>query len=95
MQEQAGEGNGLLTLKKLMDNWNDFLMAIKPHNNSLSGFLRSSRPKSVSGGIVTFEAFYQLHKEKISEPKSIEIMARVIKELCGDHVRVDVVLGKK
>lgn len=86
---------GLLTLDKLTECWKDFLEALKPYNHSVVGVLRSSRPKAVSGGIVTIEAFYTFHQEKLSEPKTKEMLANAIKKLFGEKVAVEVVLGKK
>ncbi len=86
---------GLLTLEKLTECWRDFIEALKPYNHSVAGVLRSSRPKAVSGGIVTIEAFYKFHQEKLSELKTKEILAQVLKKLFGEKVKVEIVLGKK
>ncbi len=86
---------GMLTLDKLVECWKDFIEALKPFNHSVAGVLRSSRPKEVKNGIVTIEAFYKFHQEKLSEPKTREILATVLKKLFGEKVKVDIVLGKK
>lgn len=86
---------GLLTIEKLTEHWPDFITAIKPYNHSLSGVLRSTRPKSVDGGIVTIEAFYTFHQEKLSEVKSKEMLSTILKTLFGEKVSVEIVLGKK
>jgi DNA polymerase III subunit gamma/tau len=86
---------GMLTVEKLTDCWRDFIEAVKPYNNSIAGVLRSARPKSVSHGIVTIEAFYTFHREKLSEPKTKEVLIDTLKKLFGDKVKVEVVLGKK
>ncbi len=87
--------SGTLTLEKLTENWQDFIAATKPFNHSVAGVLRSSRPKAVGDGIVTIEAFYPFHQEKLSEPKTGHILAQVLKKLFGETVKVEVVLGKK
>ncbi len=86
---------GLITLEKLVEHWKDFIEAMKPYNNSIAGVLRSSRPTGVTGGIVTIEAFYSFHQEKLSEPKTREMLGDVLKKLFGEKVKVDIVLGKK
>jgi DNA polymerase III subunit gamma/tau len=86
---------GTLTTEKLVDCWKDVIEAFKPYNHSIAGVLRSARPKSVQNGIVTIEAFYTFHKEKLSEPKTKEVMATVFKKLFGEKVRIDVIVGKK
>lgn len=98
-QESVGDpvpvSLGLITLEKLMEHWSDFIAALKPYNHSVAGVLRSSRPKSVEGGIVTIEAFYSFHQEKLNDIKTRQILADVLKRLFGEKVKVDIVLGKK
>ena len=86
---------GVLTLEKLNEHWKDFIESTKPFNHSVAGVLRSSRPKSVSGGIVTIEAFYKFHLEKLSEVKTREALAAILKKLFGEKVKVEIVLGNK
>lgn len=93
--EGLDDSLGLLTLEKLTEHWLDFIAATKPFNHSVSGVLRSSRPTSVSRGIVTITAFYPFHKEKLSEVKTREVLAAVLKKLFGEQVKVEIELGKK
>ncbi len=86
---------GMLTLEKLTEHWKDFIEELKPFNHSVAGVLRSARPKSVAHGIVTIEAFYQFHKDKLSESKTKDVLIAVLKKLFGEKVKVEVVLGKK
>lgn len=86
---------GLLTLEKLTEHWLDYISALKPYNNSVAGVMRSARPKSVDHGIVTIEAFYPFHKDKLSEGKTKDILVSVLKKLFGETVKVEIVLGKK
>ncbi len=94
-EETSTLTTGLLTLEKLSEHWRDFIEALKPHNHSVAGVLRSARPKEVKDGIVTIEAFYKFHQEKLSETKTRETLATVLKKLFGEKVKVEVVLGKK
>lgn len=94
-QSESSTVSGLLTMEKLTSHWPDFIAACKPHNHSVAGVLRSSRPRSVDGGIVTLEAFYSFHRDKLSEPKTRQILGDVLKKLFGEKVKVDIVLGKK
>ena len=73
----------------------DFIAATNPFNHSVAGFLRSARPKAVRNGIVTIEAFYKFHQEKLAEPKVTELLETILKKLFGEKVKVEVVLGKK
>jgi DNA polymerase-3 subunit gamma/tau len=86
---------GLLTLERLTEHWKDFIEELKPLNHSMAGVLRSARPKSVEHGIVTIEAFYQFHKDKLSESKTKDVLIGVLKKLFGEKVKVEIILGKK
>ncbi|MCX8008903.1 MAG: DNA polymerase III subunit gamma/tau [Patescibacteria group bacterium] len=93
ISEQQSSGN--LALEQLTQHWNDVIAETKSYNHSISGILRSTRPKNVSHGIVTIEAFYEFHKDKLSEPKAREAIAATIKKLFGEHTTIEIVLGKK
>lgn len=84
-----------LSLEKLTEHWNDVIQEVKSRNHSVSAVLRSTRPKSVEHGIVTIEAFYKFHKEKLDEPKAKDAIAGTIKTLFGEQPTIDIVLGKK
>lgn len=86
---------GLISLEKLVEHWPDFIAALKPYNHSVAGVLRSSRPKAVKDGIVTIEAFYTFHQEKLNDTKTRQILADVLKKLFGEKVKVEIILGKK
>ncbi len=91
----SGAQGDLLTLDKLIEHWRDFIEELKPFNHSIAGVLRSSRPKAVGDGIVTIEAFYKFHQERLSEPKIRDALAAAVKKLFGAKVKVEIVLGKK
>lgn len=84
-----------LNLEKLTAHWSDYIEALKPYNHSVAGVVRGARPKSVEGDLVTIEAFYSFHQERLSDPKVRDILACVLKKLFGVPVKVQIVLGKK
>lgn len=86
---------GVLTVEKLADHWPDIIAELKKHNHSISGVMRSTRPKSVVGDIVTVEAFFTFHKDKLSESKTRDMLNGVFYSLFGEKVKVEIVLGKK
>ena len=86
---------GMLSLSHLTNHWVDVIAELKLNYHSVAGVLRSTRPKSVGSGIVVIEAFYTFHKDKLSEPKTKEILSSVLKKLFGEKVKIEVVLGKR
>ena len=96
--ERVGDDHkmlGLLTLEKLTEHWRDVIEVMKPFNHSVAGVLRSARPVTVKDGIVTIEAFYKFHQEKLSEAKTREALAEMLKKLFGEKIKVEITLGKK
>ncbi len=87
--------DGMISLEKLTEHWRDVIESIKAENTSIAGVLRSTRPKGVADGIVTIEAFYSFHKDKLSEPKVKDLLASTLKKSFGEKVKVEIVLGKK
>ncbi|MBI5613986.1 DNA polymerase III subunit gamma/tau [Candidatus Gottesmanbacteria bacterium] len=94
-QHIKSEENDLLTIDTFSECWKDFIEAMKEYNHSISGVLRSTRPKSVTKDTVVIEAFYPFHKEKLSVAPVREALALTIKKLFGTKVNVEIVLGKK
>lgn len=86
---------GLLTFEKLVEHWADVIASLKQSNHSVAGVMRSARPKAVANGIVTIEAFYTFHQEKLSDRKSKQLIEDTLKKLFGEKMTVDIVLGKK
>lgn len=91
----APVSTGVLTVEKLTEHWPDIITELKKHNHSISGVMRSTRPKSVVGDIVTVEAFFTFHKDKLSESKTRDMLSGVLYSLFGEKVKVEIVLGKK
>jgi hypothetical protein len=84
-----------ITIEKLNEHWKDVIDEMKPFNHSVAGMMRSTRPKTVGSGIVTIEAFYKFHQDKLSDIKVKEAIGGVLKKLFGEKVKIEVVLGKK
>ncbi len=74
--------------------WPEILTAVKPYNHSLVALLRASRPKEISDGILTVEVFYKFHKDKLSEPKSREILEKVVSGIIGADIKIKFILSE-
>lgn len=85
----------LLTLEKLEEHWKDFIEEVKPFNHSVAAVLRSCHPKSVSKNIVTLQTQYAFHKEKLSDARVRETLAKILKKLFGEETKVEIILVKK
>ena len=75
--------------------WKEIIAGVKPHNHSVAALLCSCRPKSFDGQLLTIEAFYKFHQEKLSGIKVRELLERALKEILGLPVKVNCVLGAR
>jgi hypothetical protein len=84
-----------ISLQKLLECWPDVIAEVRRENHSLAGILRSARPKSIMDNTVVVEAFYQFHRDKMTETKSLAALSQAFKKLFGHKLAVEVVFGKK
>lgn len=80
-------------LEQVVLKWQDILKNIRPHNHSIEALLRACQPLKVSNKTLHLEFYYLFHKEKIEEPKSREIVEKVLSELTGRKMQVKCFLG--
>jgi DNA polymerase-3 subunit gamma/tau len=72
--------------------WGKFIDAVKEHNHSLAGVLRGCHVKGYTDTDVSIETNYKFHKDRLNEPKTLEILATAWKEITGHSVNVSVLL---
>lgn len=78
---------------EILEVWPQILSAVKPHNHTLAGVLRGCRPKSFNGKILTIEAFYKFHQERLEQAQAV--LEKVVGEVLGEAVKVKCVFAKK
>jgi hypothetical protein len=57
--------------------------------------LRNSNPVSFDGECVTLEVFFSFHKNKLQEPKIMDILCGTISEVMGKKISFNVVLSNR
>lgn len=67
---------------------------VKITNQSVAGLLRGSQAHA-KGNEIIIEAQYQFHKDKLSEPKSLEILENAGEAITGKKMKVSVILKIK
>jgi len=75
-------------LKKLQNNWGQFLKKLKPLNSSLEIFLRSAKPVDLDEDLLTIEFAYRFHKEKVEERKYREVVEKALEGFTGVPLRI-------
>lgn len=75
--------------------WTALIDKVKAYNHSIAGVLRGCSIKSYDGKSLIIEANFKFHKDKLSEPKTHEILENTIKEVTKKEIEVSVVLKQK
>ena len=75
--------------------WGEILDGLKTYNHSIVGVLRSCRPVSLVDGMLTIEAGYKFHAERISDAHVRDAIAKVIKDVMGQDLKIQTVLKKR
>jgi len=83
------------SLEEINDFWPKILEALKAHNHSVSAVLRGAKPINIEGNILTIEAFYKFHQERISQPKVLKLIEDTISDLLESKIIVECCLGQK
>ncbi len=79
----------------LSGKWEAFINSLKSYNHSIAGVVRSCRWVSLKDGILTLEAAYKFHGERLTEPKVRDILAKAVKDVIGLDVAIEVVIKKR
>jgi DNA polymerase-3 subunit gamma/tau len=85
---------GPVDIEEIEKKWGNLLLAVKPYNHSVEAFLRSTRPKSINGSILTLEVFYPFHKDRLEEAKNRKIVEIGLTKVFGVDLAFECILGK-
>src|SRR3990172_1684284 len=73
----------------------ELIAAAEPLNHSVAGLLRSCRLGEVTGKVLTIQALYPWHKEKLESARSQPILKQAIAQVFGPSFKVKVELARK
>ncbi|RLC64529.1 MAG: DNA polymerase III subunit gamma/tau [Chloroflexota bacterium] len=90
----AGEPAGqAMTLEAVRLNWARILAEMRPLNRTAEALLRSCTPVRVeNNGVLVIGAYHAFHKERLEEPRSKQVLEKVISRVIGCPCRVRCVL---
>jgi DNA polymerase-3 subunit gamma/tau len=83
-----------LNLDKVVENWGNILMAVKPFNHSVEAFLRAARPIELDGRKLVLEVFYPFHKDRLEEARNRKIVESGLLKILGVELAFECILGK-
>lgn len=75
-----------INLEAIRSEWCEILEEVKPHNHSLTAFLKTCQPIDVKGNEVIVSCQYSFHKDKLQRVENREIVEGVIKEILGGKI---------
>jgi DNA polymerase III subunit gamma/tau len=75
-----------ISLEDVRSEWCEILEEVKPHNHSLTAFLKTCQPIDIKGNEIIISCQYSFHKDKLSRVENREIVENVIKEIFGGKV---------
>ena len=75
-----------ISFEAIRDEWCEILEEVKPHNHSLTAFLKTCQPIDVKGNEVIISCQYSFHKDKLAKVESRSIIEKVIEEILKEKV---------
>ena len=72
-----------IDLNIIKGNWCKILEEVKPHNHSLTVFLKTCCPVNANGNKVTMSCQYSFHKDKLSSIENKLIIEKVASQILG------------
>lgn len=85
LNEEKTDQPGLEDQKTTLEN---LIYKIKTENFSLAGILRSFKNFEIKNDNFILKTRFKFHKDKLSEPKNLEILEKAIKEITGKKLKV-------
>ncbi len=81
-----------LTNQRLDKSWNLVLAQLKAQNPSLYGLVNSVKSRSLKGNLLTMGLNGEALKVRLEDPANIELLQKVLKQVMGKEIYVQVVL---
>ncbi len=81
-----------LTNQRLDKSWNLVLAQLKAQNPSLYGLVNSVKSRSLKGNLLTMGLNGEALKVRLDDPANIELLQKVLKQVMGKEIYVQVVL---
>ncbi|MCK5332462.1 DNA polymerase III subunit gamma/tau [Candidatus Parcubacteria bacterium] len=86
--EENTDTESSIGLELVKDEWCDILEDVKPHNHSLTAFLKTCLPVAVIGNEILISCEYSFHKDKLNKFENKTIVENVMKEIFETEVLV-------
>lgn len=84
-------GESVVILETVKKNWYDILEKIKPHNHSLTAFLKVCLPVGMEKNKIIVSCRYSFHKDKLQKVESREIIENVMEKVLKTKMSLEFV----
>ena len=82
-----------VTLQEVQEKWDEFLVEIKRHNQSVASALKIGQPTGIAkNGEVVIAFQHRFHRERINESRVRDLVERVLAELIGKQLYIQTVI---
>ncbi len=80
----------------VLTKWPQIIEKLKSYNHSIAGVMRSCKPVSFTGNILTIETAYKFHADRLNDPKAKEKLVGTVKEMLGqDKLTINITIKKR
>jgi len=87
-REKINEENLSLNLEEIRDKWDEILEKVKPHNHSLTAFLKTCQLVAAEENKLTIANEYNFHLERLREMSNRKVIEEIISEIFKFKVEV-------
>ena len=84
-----------ISFEQAIQAWQEIIHKMMPLNGSVSGLLRTCKMVGYDGKILTIEAGYRFHKERLDAIKVRTLIEKVAAEVLNEDVQIECILGEK
>ena len=84
-----------ISFEQAIQAWEEIIHKMRPLNGSVSGLLRTCKMVGYDGKILTIEAGYRFHKERLDAIKVRTLIEKVAAEVLSGEVQIECILGEK
>lgn len=82
-KETSNTINSDFNLEEVKDSWDEILEKVKPHNHSITAFLKTCQPVATEGNMLIIANKYAFHLERLKEPRNRKIVEDVTGKIFG------------
>lgn len=80
-----------LELSQVVSRWPEVVTSLRDYNHSLSFILSVAQPTKMDGKTLTIGFTYDLHLERVKDPKLVGVIEQSLEKVFGQKIRVKVV----